>query len=144
MKALVLDASAVVKWFVKEDEFEEMRRIRDLIIENEVKAYVPSLLFIEVSNALRYTEGLTPEDVVKAINALRKLKLEVINNSELLEDAIRIAFEKEITVYDSIYLSLARRVNGTLITYDKELLDKGKDIAMKAGMFLKRFYEQIR
>ena len=73
MKNIVLDASAVVKWFVKEDEFDEMRRIRDLIIGGEVRTYVPTLLFIEVSNALRFAEGLTPEDIAKAIDALQKL-----------------------------------------------------------------------
>lgn len=136
MRIVVLDASAVAKWFVKEDEFEEMRRIRDLIIRNEVGAYIPSLLFIEVSNALRYTEGLTAEDVAKAVNALQKIGLEVINDLELLEDAIRIAFEKEITVYDSVYLALAKKVGGILITYDRELLSKSRDMAMKASTFL--------
>ncbi|MEL9941136.1 MAG: type II toxin-antitoxin system VapC family toxin [Ignisphaera sp.] len=139
MKNIVLDASAVVKWFVREDEFEEMKRVRDLIVGSKVRAYIPALLFIEVSNALRYTEGLTPEDIIKAIGALQKLGLEVVNDSELLEDAIRIAFEKEITVYDSIYLSLAKRVGGVVITYDREMLNKSGGIAMKASAFLKQF-----
>ena len=139
MKNIVLDASAVVKWFVKEEESEEMRRIRDLIVGGEVMAYVPALLFIEVSNALRYTEGLTPEDIIRAIGALQKLGLKVVSDSELLEDAIRIAFEKEITVYDSIYLSLAKKVGGVIITYDKEILNKSGGTAMKASVFLKQF-----
>lgn len=102
-----------------------------------MRAYVPTLLFTEVSNALRYTEDLTVEDVVRAVNALQKLGLHVVNDLELLVDAIRIAFEKGVTVYDSIYLALAERTGAILIAYDKELLDKAGDRAMKASTLLK-------
>ncbi|MEM4972043.1 MAG: type II toxin-antitoxin system VapC family toxin [Sulfolobales archaeon] len=138
MKAIVLDASAVIKWFVKgEEELEEMKLVRDLLLNGEVEIYVPSLLLIEVSNALRYIEGLDGEDVIKAVNALKKLGLWIVDAMELLEDAIKIAFESDITVYDAIYVALARRIRGSLITYDRELLSKHRDLAMKASVFLK-------
>ena len=38
---LVLDASAVVKWFVKEEESDEMRKIRDLYLNGKVVIYAP-------------------------------------------------------------------------------------------------------
>ncbi len=44
--SLVLDASAVVKWFVEEDESREMRRVRDLCPSDRIAIYVPSLLAI--------------------------------------------------------------------------------------------------
>ena len=137
MILIALDASAVVKWFVKEEEFEEMRRVRDLLLNNEIRAYVPSLLFVEVSNALRYVEGLDREDIIRAINALKKLGLWIVDTMELLEEAIRISFDSGITVYDAIYVALAKRIGGFLITYDKELLSKHRDLAMKASMLLK-------
>ena len=56
-----------------------------------MRARIPALLFIEVSNALRYAEGLTPGDVAKAIGALRELGLKVVSDSELLEDAFKNA-----------------------------------------------------
>jgi len=140
MRVLVLDASAVVKWFVREEEFKEMKRVRSLFLRREVEIYVPNLLFTELSNALRYTEGLNAEDVIKAINALQNLGLKIVNSLQLLKNAIEIAFEKDLTVYDSIYLALARRIGGVLITYDKELLSKCGETAMKASTYLKTFH----
>jgi len=59
----VLDASAVAKWFVEEDESREMHWIRDLYLEGAVTIYAPSLLFTELANALRYVDGLDSTDV---------------------------------------------------------------------------------
>jgi len=69
--SLVLDASTVAKWFVEEDELEEIHRIRDLHINVIVDIYVPSLLFVELSNALRCIGGLTLSDVINTIEALK-------------------------------------------------------------------------
>lgn len=97
------------------------------------------LYSLEVANALRYIDGLVAEDVAKAIDAFKSLGLRVVSDLELLGDAVRIAFENDITVYDSIYLALARRVGGVLITYDRKLLSKGGEVVMKASTFLARF-----
>lgn len=55
---LVLDASAAVKWFI-EEERKEMLMIRDKYANGQIKIYVPSLIFVELANALRYIRGLT-------------------------------------------------------------------------------------
>lgn len=135
--SLVLDASAAVKWFTREEEYSEMREIRDLFIEGELKIYIPSLLFTEFSNALRYIHGLTPLDVVRALNALKNLRLNTVDDLDLLPEAVEIAFHKDITVYDALYLALARALNSRLITYDTKLLNKFSDISVKASQILK-------
>ena len=131
--SLVLDASAVVKWFVEEDESSEMRRIRDLYLKGRVVIHIPSLLLIELANALRYVKGLTPTDVANAVEALRALRLNIVDDTEVLEEAIETAFNTGITVYDAIYVALAKTTDSKLVTYDAELLNKFKDIARKAG-----------
>ena len=136
--SLVLDASAAVKWFVREEESDEMRKIRDLYLRNKLGIYVPSLLLLELTNALRYVKGLTAADVVNAVNALRALQINIVDDAELLDDAVSMAFESNITVYDAIYLALAKSTNSKLITYDTELLTKFKDIAKKASQLMKQ------
>ena len=83
-------------------------------MRGELEAYVPTLLFVEVVNVLRYVEGLTVDDAAKAIDALQSLGLGIVDGIELLEDAIRIAFERRLTVYDSICLAL---VGGLVCSY---------------------------
>ena len=134
--SLVLDASAIVKWFVGEDESSEMRRIRDLYLSGRVFIYVPSLLLVELANALRYVSGLTSTDVVNAVKALEALRLNVVSNTSVLDEAIEIAFNHGITVYDAVYVALARATNSMLVTYDKEILSKFSGIAKKASQII--------
>jgi len=54
---LVLDASVAVKLFREEEEAPEMRQIADLYKKRRISIYAPSLLFVELANALRYTQG---------------------------------------------------------------------------------------
>lgn len=134
---LVLDASAVVKWFVREEEHDEMREIRDLFIRRKLDVYVPLLLFVELANALRYVNGVTAEDVVRALNALKALCLNVINDLDLIPRAVEIAFSTGVTVYDAIYVALAEVTKSKLITYDNKLLGKFSNLAAKASQVLK-------
>ncbi|MEM1582657.1 MAG: type II toxin-antitoxin system VapC family toxin [Candidatus Bathyarchaeia archaeon] len=134
---LVLDTSAVVKWFIREDEYAEMREIRDLFIQGKLEIYIPSLLFTEFANALRYTSGITTEDVVKALNALKTLHLNVVNDLDLLPEAVEIAFNTDITVYDAIYVTLAKTMKSKIITYDTKLLSEFSSLAVRASQMLK-------
>ncbi|MBS7653109.1 MAG: type II toxin-antitoxin system VapC family toxin [Candidatus Bathyarchaeia archaeon] len=136
-QSLVLDASAAVKWFIKEDEHPEMRELRDLFLEGRLEIHIPSLLYTEFSNALRYIHGLTSIDVVRALNALKDLQLKTISDLDLLQEAVEIAFDKDITVYDALYIALARAVSSKLITYDTKLLNRFSDNAVKASQILK-------
>jgi len=43
--------------------------IRDLYLEDAETMYVPSLLFTEPANALRYIDGLDSTDVINAVKA---------------------------------------------------------------------------
>lgn len=134
--SLVLDASAVAKWFVKEEEYHEMRKIRDLYLEGKISLYIPSLLFIELANTLRYIKGLTSLDVINAVRALKMLHLNVADSIKVLDRAIEVAFSYNITIYDAIYVVLAENINATLITYDAELLSKFSGLAKKAGQII--------
>jgi predicted nucleic acid-binding protein len=50
----------------------------------------------------------------------------------LIYDAIQIAFENDITIYDALYVSLSNILEAPLITYDEILLKK-VDRAKKAS-----------
>jgi len=133
---IVLDASAVAKWFIREAESIEMRRIRDLYLDDKLELYIPDLLLVELANLLRYAEGLDEKDVVNVVKALTALNINIVDDFKLLEDAVEIAFLKDITVYDGIYVALANKLDAKLLTYDKELLDKFMDTAYKGSKLL--------
>ncbi len=129
---LVFDASAVAKWFLREEESEEAKELRDLYLKGKLEIFVPRQIFMELANALRYTRGLSPKDVIDAVEALMALRLNVVEDEDLLKEAIKTAFEGDITVYDALYIALARKLDSKLITYDEELLSRFKDMAARA------------
>ncbi len=132
----VLDASAALKWFVREEESEEMRELLSRHLSGELELHSPEFLLVELANALRYASGIGPADVLRAVEAVRSLHLKLVDDFELLGEAVELAFEGEVTVYDSLYVSLARRLGGRLITYDGELLRKFPELAVKASDLL--------
>jgi predicted nucleic acid-binding protein len=132
---VVLDASALAKWFLVEEESREMKTLRDKIIGGEIEAHVPGFVFVELANLLRYSRGLTPGDVTNGVAAAMSIGLVVHDFEEVLGEAVRIAFEKGLTIYDSIYVALAEKLDAVLVTYDKVLL-RGVKRSQKASQLL--------
>lgn len=120
---VVLDASAIAKWFLIENESDYMKRIRNEIADKKLEAHVPDLIFIEIANVLRYS-NLSENDVELGIKAAMKIGLVLHRFEELIYDAIKIAFENDLTIYDALYVSLSNSLEAPLITYDEILLKK--------------------
>jgi len=99
---------------------------------------VPGLVFVELANMLRYTRGLTPGDVTDSVDVAMSIGLVVHGFEEVLSEAVRIAFEKGLTVYDSIYVALAEKIDAVLVTYDKVLLREVKR-SQKASQLLEAY-----
>ncbi len=128
---VVLDASAIAKWFLIEKETDYMKRIRNEIASKKLEAHVPDLIFIELANVLRYS-NLSENDVELGIKAAMQIGLVLHRFEELIYDAIKIAFKNDITIYDALYVSLSNCLEAPLITYDEILLKK-VDRAKKAS-----------
>jgi predicted nucleic acid-binding protein len=128
---VVLDSSAIAKWFLIEKESDYMKRIRNEIANKKIEAHVPDLFFIELANVLRYSH-LGENDVKLGIKAVMQIGLILHRFEELIYDAIQIAFENDITIYDALYVSLSNILEAPLITYDEILLKK-VDRAKKAS-----------
>jgi predicted nucleic acid-binding protein len=128
---VVLDASAIAKWFLIEKESDYMKRLRNEIANKKIEAHVPDLIFIELANVLRYSH-LSENDVKLGIKAAMQIGLVLHRFEELIYDAIQIAFENDITIYDALYVSLSNILEAPLITYDEILLKK-VDRAKKAS-----------
>ncbi len=136
MIVIVLDASAVAKWFIREQGSLEMKVIRDKIVASELEGYAPEFILVEIANLLRYSKGISAEDARNAIKSL-EIILHLRRDRDLLQKAIKLAFEEKITVYDSLYVALAAELGTRLVTYDKELLNKFGNTAITAEELLR-------
>jgi predicted nucleic acid-binding protein len=120
VSVFVVDASVVVKWFVPEIHSDAARRLLELPHE-----YVaPDLLFAETANTIwkkiRRKE-LTVENGQRLVADIGRIAVESISCRALAEDAHALANAAGRTVYDSMYLALAIRLNTRTLTADDRL-----------------------
>jgi predicted nucleic acid-binding protein len=129
LKACIVDASVVVKWFLPEPHAEAAGRLRSSSIE----LHAPELLLLEVSNALWkhfVRSGLDRDTAQEAIDALAVAPIRWQGAPSLFADAFRIATETRRSVYDCTYLALALQLQHLAVTADRRFYD-----AIQAGPF---------
>jgi predicted nucleic acid-binding protein len=121
----VVDASLGIKLFV-EEEFSD--KVQSLFIqladETPAELYVPDLFYIECANILlkytrRYKRPLA--DSQADLADLNKLALKSTSTADLMEDALTLAYEKNLTAHDACYAILAQKLELPLITADEQL-----------------------
>lgn len=120
MSVFVVDASVVVKWFVPEIHSHEARRL--LVLPHEYMA--PDLLFAETANTIwkKIRRGeLTATEGTELIADIGRIGVDTVSCRALAEDAHALANATGRTVYDSMYVALAVRLNTRSITADDRL-----------------------
>ena len=126
---IAIDASSLAKYILREQNW---RDVRDHLI-NEV--FSLNLALAEVSNAIWKHSVLygkvSKGQANKMFKALEKLRDVVVFEpfEKYLGNAVKIAMDKKITVYDALYIAQAREM-GRLITSD----DKQRMIAEELGI----------
>lgn len=121
----VLDASVGIKLFVEEEFSEKVQRLFARLADDpQTEIHIPDLFYIECANILlKYTRRYKrpQKDSLADLKDLNKLALIATSTSELIEDALQLASEKNLTAYDACYAVLARKLNLPLITADAPL-----------------------
>ncbi|HLO13586.1 MAG TPA: type II toxin-antitoxin system VapC family toxin [Anaerolineales bacterium] len=134
----VVDASVGIKLFLDEEFSEQAHALFSyLTAELPAELYVPDLFYIACTDILlKYTRrfGRSLIDSHADITDLRLLSLETTSTADLMEDALLLAAEKNLTAYDACYAVLAQRLNISLITADEQLAQ-----AAESAIYLKDF-----
>lgn len=121
MSGLVVDASVVIAWLF--DDEEEPRA--DLVLERLVEegALAPYLWHLETRNALLVAERrgrLYAREVIERLDALKGLPIRTDEDPDL-QSAFNLARTHNLSIYDALYLELAKRENAELATLDTAL-----------------------
>ena len=116
---IVIDASTLAKFILKEEGWEEVAehlKAGTLSIDHVVK---------EVANAVwkRFRQGAASREVSKImLNALKEILERAVKVEEeltYLDRAAEIAFDRGITIYDSLYIAMAKEKGLRLLTSDE-------------------------
>jgi predicted nucleic acid-binding protein len=121
----VIDSSSLVKFFSKEEGWEKVAQIiKEGIITLD-------LSIKEVANALwkKIIIGEINEDLAIKIlyDLLKGEAIIIVNQDEYLIEAFKIANRNKITIYDSLFIALAKSKNLELVTSDKKQYEIAKD-----------------
>ena len=131
---LVVDASVAVKWFVEEDgshaatsllESSGLRRF-------SLELVAPQFLLLEVVAVIgrrARSKAVQADYPAQVLQALRKLRLDLTPDTELLDHATQLSVALRHPLNDCLYLALSRRFNAPLATFDTGL----SEIARRDG-----------
>ena len=116
----MLDASAVVPWFVQEPDSPSARTL----LGGSISLHAPDFMAIEVANALwkRHRRGeLHADDVIQAFATVGGMAIQWMSTAQVIPAATRLALDLGHPVYDCLYLTLARSHGLPIATFDDRL-----------------------
>ena len=119
---LVVDASVAVKWYVPEVLAAEAARVR----AGPGPMRAPEFLDPEVANILwkKVRKGdITRAQADAALAHLAAAPIPRTPDAGLVAPAFDLAVQTGRTVYDCLYLALAVRLNGRMVTADDRLVN---------------------
>ena len=121
----MVDASVCAKWYLDEEYSDRARLLRDDFVKGQIAITVPSLLFYETLNALRYSRAFDEKELPVVADSLSKYGFEVWEpRGEVYREAARLSLAQDITVYDAAYVALSEHLRALFYTVDKKLLDR--------------------
>jgi len=126
MSTYVLDASVLVALQVRESATEATEAALARIEDDDLHA--PDFAPLEVANALwkRVRAGeLSAEEAMETVADLPVASLHLHRTDELVPQALALALTHGFTAYDALYVALATRVGGTVVTNDGGMRQRG-------------------
>ena len=121
MRTYVLDTSVAVAWYLPERFAGAARKWQRQLLENRVRLLVPALHFWEIGNVLRTYVRRAELDAALAqeVYALHlDAPLEVVEPER--GDVLATALEMDATMYDAVFIALARRHGIPLLTAERK------------------------
>ena len=123
---LVIDASVVIKFYIPEILSDKSAEVMSRVADGELMLCAPDLLYPETGNILwkkQCRHELTPAEVDEIVDAITSLPIRVESSMPVMPLAVSIAMRSGITVYDAMYVAVARIYETRMITADKKLTE---------------------
>ncbi|MCY4531251.1 MAG: type II toxin-antitoxin system VapC family toxin [Gammaproteobacteria bacterium] len=122
MNDFVLDASVALAWFLDDEQALQADNVRARLIPE--RAYVPQLWHLEVRNGLIIAERrgrLSATRTNECLEAIKRLPIQT-DSEAVLDTVVSFARMHNLSVYDAVYLELAKRRDAALASLDGALL----------------------
>ncbi len=125
----VIDSSVLVKYFSREEGWE---RARKYVVEGAITL---DLAVKELSNALWkkvLRNEIDPELAIEIIeDIIREKPLIIEEETKYLVEALQYSIKYKITIYDALFIVLAKNKNLELVTADKKQAEVAEETGIK-------------
>ena len=121
---IVLDASVAAKWLLVEEDSDKAEALFRAWTAKRIGLLAPEILPAEVASALwkRVMRGLLPSgEALKLQREFSDLGLPLHPLGELVDATLGLASQFRHSVYDGLYLALARETGADFVTADERL-----------------------
>ncbi len=130
-KKLVIDSSAAISYILKEKGWKDIEKV---LLEYDF-LFSTKLLIKESLNAIWKRKYLIKDlendkEVIRRLFLLTKI-INFYKQSKLYKKAYKISSKYNITIYDSLFLALALKIRGDLLTRDKKQAEVGKKLGIE-------------
>ena len=124
--ALVLDTSAAAALFLQEENGRVVEEALGGVLSGNGQIFVPSLFWFEIGNVLLIAfrrKRISRDEIFGIENDLAELPLVTDGTPEAsIRSHIReIAFDSDLSYYDSAYVELAKRLCLPLLSFDRRV-----------------------
>ncbi len=124
----VVDASVVLKWFLRESDSAAADLLLEKFLNDEVELLVPDFILVETASALwkRATvrKELSTREASLIYRDLQTLPLAFVASGTPADAALQLALTHNHSPYDAIYCALAIKRRCDFVTADRTLVNK--------------------
>lgn len=122
----IIDSSIYASVVVKDEFYDDCKKYMTS------KKATLDLAFAEAGNVVwKHVKigRIAAEEAVDRARVLRRLinTSKIFKAEEILDEAVKLAVDHDITVYDALFIALAIKLNERLVTTDRRLYDKIKE-----------------
>ena len=124
MNDIVVDASIVVKWVLPELDSKQAARLFDDVVGQGGRLLVLDLGLVEAANAVwkkGHRKLVPPDEVRRLVRDLLAIPVQIQPANKLLTTALEIAVKHDRTIYDALFVALARDLRLPGVTADEPL-----------------------
>ena len=131
----VIDASALIRLFIPDGPLPEgFEKFLRGIEQGRNMAIAPELLLAESANVInkkRKSGELTVEESMQLISEFLSLPIRLFPHGTVLTRAFELASERNLTVYDTLYLALAEEHGAVIFSSDRKLLKTATQLRLR-------------
>lgn len=125
---LVVDCSVAAKWVLVEPGEMDAFRLLDQQALGELSLIAPDLLLMEFASLISKRtrrKQMSPAEGYQAFRLMEEAELRLFETRPLLERALDLAINHQMSLWDCVYLPLAAEHDCPLVTADRRLFRSG-------------------